>query len=68
MKPILNRIFLAFAALLSCNFMFAKPAPPPPTPIGPGEHVPIDNWLFPFLVLTLVFGLYKVYSLKKTSI
>ncbi|WP_298140544.1 hypothetical protein [Flavobacterium sp.] len=65
MRIVPSRKVLLLVGLLGCNVMFAAPDPPPPIPPPPG--FPIDGWITFVVFLSLVFGLYKIYRIKKAS-
>lgn len=66
MRIVPNRKLLVLVGLLGCNAMFAAPDPPPPVPPPPG--LPIDGSITYILFSIAVFGLYKIYRIKKASI
>ena len=53
------------------HFIFAEPAPPAPAPQGapPPPGTPVDEGILLLLVISLVFGIYKIYksNIKKAS-
>ena len=60
-----NRIKVILAVFFVDLVAFAAPGnpPPPTTPPPPGE--PIDGGVFLLLIVSLLFGLYKLYLVNK---
>lgn len=60
-----NRIKVLIAVFFVELVAFAAPgAPPPPTtPPPPGE--PIDGGILILFIISILFGLYKLYSINK---
>ena len=52
---------------MCCNFTFAAPGPPNPQ-IPPPPGLPVDGCLFYLVTIALIYGLYKIYSIKKLQI
>ena len=52
---------------MCCNFTFAAPEPPNPQ-IPPPPGLPVDGSLFYLVTIALIYGLYKIYSIKKLQI
>jgi hypothetical protein len=65
MRVVPNKKVLLLVGFLGCNDMFAAPDPPPPVPPPPG--LPIDGWMTCIIISSLLFGLYKIYRIKKAS-
>ncbi|MBY0487922.1 MAG: hypothetical protein K2P85_12160 [Flavobacteriaceae bacterium] len=66
MKIVPNKKIVVFAGLLCSNFIFAAPTPPepiPPTPPG----LPLDSGLLVLIFVSIIYGFYKIYNLKKAS-
>ncbi|WP_395061141.1 hypothetical protein [Flavobacterium sp.] len=66
MKIVPNKIVVIFAGLLCSNFIFAAPSPPEPIP-PPPPGLPIDGSLLALIVVSIIYGFYKIYNLKKAS-
>ena len=49
------------------GFAFAKQGPPNPEYIPPPPGLPLDGGLYALIAISLIYGLYKIYSLKKAS-
>ena len=66
MKIVPNKIIVLIVGLLSVNFTFAAPDPPAPIP-PPPPGLPVDGWLPALIIISLILGFYKIYSIKKAS-
>ncbi|WNM19573.1 hypothetical protein [Flavobacterium capsici] len=71
MKIVPNRISILLAmVLLLSNIGFAAPEPPPPSTPPPPPGLPIDGSIVVLVVVSILFGIYKVYKnqyIKKAS-
>ena len=69
MKIVPIRLILLLALLFPLAECFAAPSdPPPPTP-PPPPGLPVDGGIAVLLIVSIIFGLYKVYQFnlnKKT--
>jgi hypothetical protein len=61
----MRNITIVALYLLCTNEMFAAPDPPPPglPPVPPGA--PLDENLMLYLMLSIAYGIYKVYQYQK---
>lgn len=66
MKFAPNKLLMLLALVMYCSITFAAP-PPPTTPPPPGD--PIDGGIFIMLIISLLYGFYKMYktNTKKAS-
>ena len=60
---IVPAIILNFFILLGAS-AYAAPEGPPPPGVPPPPGLPIDGGVFLFLVVALVYGLYKIKDIK----
>ncbi|MGV9002644.1 PID-CTERM protein-sorting domain-containing protein [Flavobacterium sp.] len=71
MRIVTNRLIALILALaLPSGVVFGASDPPPPSTPPPPPGLPIDGSLYVLLVISLIFGIYKVYkyhSIKKAS-
>ncbi|HPW97264.1 MAG TPA: hypothetical protein PK218_01740 [Flavobacterium sp.] len=71
MRIVPNRLIaLILAMALPCGVVFGASNPPPPSTPPPPPGLPIDGSLYVLLVISVVFGIYKVYkhhNIKKAS-
>ena len=71
MKIVPNRISIILVViLLPFTSVFAAPGPPPPSLPPPPPGLPLDGGLWFLLVLSLLFGIYKlrqILTIKKAS-
>lgn len=71
MRIVMNRLLILILALaLPSSAVFGATDPPPPSTPPPPPGLPIDGSLYVLLVISLVFGIYKVYkyhNIKKAS-
>lgn len=69
MRFVPNKFTLTFAALFLLPYIvIGGPTTPPPPPQGtpPGPPgTPIDSGIFVLLLISLAFGIYKIYTLNK---
>lgn len=74
MKIIVNKFLMTLICLMGISNAFAKPNPPAPTfkkpPPPPG--LPIDENIYVFLLIAVLFGIYIIYKHniknRKTSV
>ena len=67
-----NRLLTIISALILPSFIGFSAVVPPPPPQGapPGPGFPIDSGVMVLLIISIIFGLYKVYKfnqIKKAS-
>jgi hypothetical protein len=68
MKIVPNRIIIILAVFfLQQTSLFADPGPPPPSTPPPPPGLPLDGGIFLLLVLSIVYGIYKLNKIKKAS-
>ena len=69
MNKIVSKPFFAVVLFFVTIATQAKQGPPPPPPPAPPVGLPIDGNLYILLVVSLAFGIYKIYNNKmiKTS-
>ena len=66
MKIVPNKKIVMFTGLLCSNFIFAAPNPPEPIP-PPPPGLPVDSGVFALILVSIIYGFYKIYNLKKAS-
>ena len=68
MNKIVSKPFFAVVLFFVTIASQAKQGPPPPLP-PPPPGLPIDGYIYVLLVVSLAFGIYKIYNNKtiKTS-
>jgi hypothetical protein len=66
MRVVPNKIVCLLLAFMCCDFVFAAPGPPNPE-IPPPPGLPVDGWLPALLIISIILGFYKIYSIKKAS-
>ena len=66
MRIVPSKIVLILVGFLCSNLTFAAPNPPSPIP-PPPPGLPIDGSLVVLVIASLIFGLYKIYTIKKAS-
>lgn len=66
MNKIISKPFFAVVLFLITIASEAKQGPPPPGPtgIGPGPGLPINENIYLLVVVSVLFGIYKIYSYK----
>jgi hypothetical protein len=70
MRVVPNKIIMLFVALFMLPiYTFSAPPPPPPGTVPPPPGSPIDGGLMILLLISLAFGIYKIYisNIKKAS-
>ena len=66
MKNDPNKIIILLVVLLCCNLTFAAPNPPAPIP-PPPPGLSVDGNIIVLVFISILFGLYKIYTSKKAS-
>jgi len=69
MRAIMSRFFVfLLMCLLVTSTTFAAPPPPPPSTPPPPPGLPIDEWILPFMLLSIILGYVKFFKkIKKAS-
>ena len=67
MRVVPNKIKAFLAIFLSSSFAIAKQGPPNPEYIPPPPGLPLDGSLYVLITISLIYGLHKIYSIKKAS-
>ena len=65
MKIVPNRISIILVVfLLQATAVFADPGPPPPSTPPPPPGLPLDGGILILGVLSMCYGIYKLYKIK----
>ena len=68
MKIAPNRVVIILVVFfLQQTSVFAAPEPPPPSSPPPPPPLPLDEWIVLLVVISILFGIYKLNKILNTK-